>query len=204
MKIKDIQSIVNRIIEELVPNFTQKGLLIVSPISDGILRGFSFEGSSFNKESFYVDVFVQPLYVPGEVIDFNLGRRILGENSSDRWELNEKNVFEKLFFAIKSQGLPVVNVETPEALCSWIDSLPPVGDVYSKQAKAYSLAYTGRFDEAIAELASLKLALDLKVPWMVVIDQRADQLLELLRKNPSSVNEKMKVWSKETLGRLKL
>ena len=55
-----------------LPDFAVKGPLMFIPPAERLLRGISFEGSSFDKTSFYVTVFVMPLCIPTKHLYFNL------------------------------------------------------------------------------------------------------------------------------------
>lgn len=203
MRTKDIQPILKRILETL-PGFVAKGVMIIaSPINE-ILRGFYFEDSGFDKRVFYVWAFVQPLYVPDVTVSFYLGK-CLGGGSGERWRLDQMNLADEVLSSIKSEGLPWIEAgSTPLALCSWVESLPNRKDPYVRQARAYSLASAHRFDEAKGALHNLVLSLDIKVPWMVQMRDRAIKLSDLVESGASDVDAQLLEWKNETARHLRL
>ena len=104
MRTKDFVMLEKRFLHNL-PNFIIKGpLLFIAPI-EHTLKGFHFDGSNFDKKSFYVNVFFMPLYKPSQHIYLTFGRR-LGDGGGDRWSTDEVGFETRLEAAM--QGAPVL------------------------------------------------------------------------------------------------
>ena len=86
MTTKEFVSLEKRLLPEL-PGFAIKGpLMLIRPV-ECMLRGISFEGSSFDKTSFYVTMFVMPLCVPTNHLYLNFGSRVRRAEGGDRWSI---------------------------------------------------------------------------------------------------------------------
>ena len=64
MRTSEFDKLAREQLRTLLPDFTlATGLVFEVPIAD-LLRGLSFQGSSYDQTSFYLVAFVQPLYIP--------------------------------------------------------------------------------------------------------------------------------------------
>lgn len=72
MRKTEFNSLIKALTKEL-PGFAVKGSLMFIPPCRHLLRGIYFETSAADKRSFYVTVFVLPLFVPTDHIYLNLG-----------------------------------------------------------------------------------------------------------------------------------
>ena len=88
-----------------MPGFAIKGSMIYASPVGCILRGLDFEGSSFDRNSFYATVFAMPLCVPTDHLYFNFGDRLQIANA-DRWDINSPSVHADLASAVEQQGVP--------------------------------------------------------------------------------------------------
>ena len=184
--------------------FACKGPMIVAPIGEGILRGFYFEDSGFDRGAYYVWAFVQPLYVPATTINFSLGKR-LGYASGTRWKIQQPSVYEEIESLVMNDGIEFIRyATTPGELSDWCASLLHSADPYVLQSHAYSLAAASRYEEALVVVQQLIDNLDLKWEWMMEIANRATILKRIMIEHPSNVGTQLLEWQIKTMRCLKL
>ena len=210
MKARDIKAIYEAILPTL-PGFEAKGpLLFVSPI-DHILKAFCIEGSDFDSFSFYIWVFVLPLYVPTKYLYFSFGNR-LTDQQSDRWSFTEENKEElvgDLLKAMRQQGLSFLfKIDTPLDLASKASlfSVAP-NDPYLGEAVAYSLVLADKTSEAMEALKFLNALLagiDQQKTWIEDIRRRALSVRKHLSESPAEAKKLLMKWEQQTLLNLKL
>jgi hypothetical protein len=145
--------------EHLLPVLPQfeikRGRLFESPIDD-LLRGFGHQPSNFSRTGFYLSSFVQPLYVPNDVIIGPVGDR------TGPWQVDEDSPDDVRAFV--EQALVSLNsVRTPADLVEWLQAdLKEGDDPHRREELAYSLILTGdvaaarrQIDAAIASTEDL-------------------------------------------------
>jgi len=197
MRTKDFNSLTTALMKDL-PGFRVKGSLMFIPPCKHLLRGIYFEPSAADGRSFYVWVFVLPLFVPTEHLYFNLGKRI-----GSGWNADSPDLLIELCEAIKREALPFLNsmgtlkglTETP------IENSP---DIRAQQAIAYGLAITGDIEQALIALDLLILSLDVEFPWQQAIKDKAQELSSMLKQDPSLALRCLQTWEAETIRNLKL
>ncbi len=111
MKAKIVNHISRKYLLPNLPDFSVKGHLLYHQDIQYLLRGFCFESSAFNRESFTINVFVQPLYVPRNYLSFTIGNRVgLLNKGRDIWwdyeEAQERKIMEEVLSLILSDGIP--------------------------------------------------------------------------------------------------
>jgi len=135
---------------KVFPQFRVKGsLAYIQPVAS-ILRGL-FRERSIDPESFYVWVFIQPLYIPSDHIFFNFGWRV-GRD----WKLADPELIPKLRTAIVTEGLPFLESvqgpsDIPEAALKWKQPAGPI----IQQIVGYSYARIGDVNKACEVLDTL-------------------------------------------------
>lgn len=174
------------------PEFEQKGRLLVAKPRGRILRGLYLENSS-DPTRIYVWVFVQPLYVPGQHVVFNLGKRLGG--GAKTWTLDG---MMGLLAAVQKEARPFLEgISSPEALLKW-DFIHAYSGHFREQACAYSLVALGRMSEGSQALRRLAHALAGGRPWMIEIAREAERLAELADHDPKAAQELLTRWESET------
>lgn len=206
MRTKDFVALEKRLLPKLA-NFTIKGpLLFIVPIGH-TLRGFHFEGSSFDKESFYVDAFFMPLYVPSQHVHFTFGRR-LRDRGGDRWSTGDVG-FEAVLEAAVQKEVPfLAGLNTALDVAN---ALKPLGsNPHCHEAFAYTLAQAGEIrgavdaiDTLLALVESLK-RVNPKLTWELEIAERAQSLKAKLTANPDAASAQLAAWESETIRNLGL
>jgi hypothetical protein len=203
MKTTEIAAIGKHLLSEL-PGFAVKGqLLLMRPLGH-TLRGIFFD-RSVNPRGFYVQVFIQPLFVPAEHFSFNVGWRLGG--GAYTWDADAAGVISELVAEVKREALPFLSsVQSPRDVASAAASLLKSGDVYVQQAIAYAFARAGDVQHAVTALAQLERMLDAKeqYPWQTEMERKAKTLKLELRENSAVVLRQLESWEAETIKELAL
>jgi hypothetical protein len=185
-----------------LPGFSIRGSLMFLPPVKETLRGFSFEGSSFDKTSFYVNMFVLPLCVPTEYLYFNFGNRVRHGRGADRWSIDRPDLLEELGGALKRQALEFLR--PIESLFDFVKVAKsfPLTNINTREAIAYSLVRVGEFQEGRAALGELLQQVDTKSEWQRAIAERAETLDRKLALNPVEGQRQVENWEAQTLKNL--
>jgi hypothetical protein len=203
MKTTEIAAFGKRLLADL-PGFAVKGrMLFMRPVGH-TLRGIFFD-RSINPRGFYVQVFLQPLFVPAEHVAFNVGWRLGGD--SRIWNADAPGLISELDAALKREALPFLSgAQSPQDVAQAAASLRKSGDSHVQQAIAYSLARGGETQPAATALAQLGEMLNLKAqyPWQQEMQRRAEVLRAELRDNPSAAHQRLASWEAETTKKLGL
>jgi hypothetical protein len=203
MKITEITSIGKRLLADL-PGFAVRGqMLFMRPVGH-TLRGI-FLDRSVNPRGFYVQVFIQPLFVPAKHVAFNVGWRLGG--SSHIWNAEAPGLISELDAALKRDAMPFLSsVQLPQDVARAAASLQKSGDPYVQQTIAYALARGGEVQQAVTALTQLVEMLDLKerYPWQLEMQRRAEALKGELRDNLSEAHRRLEFWADGTKKQLGL
>jgi hypothetical protein len=203
MKKNDFVALGKRLLPNLPSDFVLEGsLLLIRPVKS-VLRGIHFEGSSFDKTSFYAHAFILPLCVPTKFLYFLFGDR-LRIAGADRWNINEPNMLSELSATIKREAVPFFSrVQSIRDVQEIAKSHPNPKDPHVQQAIAYAAARSGDVARANEELNRLVRSLDLKIPWQREMTQRAETLKVKLG-NSDDAQRQLEAWERETLKNLGL
>jgi hypothetical protein len=193
-----------------LPGFAaSRGLLYRAPIRD-LLNGFCFDPSAFDRQSFYLYVFVQPLYVPCSHIILSFGTRL-----GFGWELtkeNENEVAAKLLTCIRNEGLPWLEpLQTPADFANNIATsttmYKPDG-LHLLRAIAYSQALVGDFQKALGTLKHLFATYDSPGPadpeWQHNLFKEVNCFRDTLLQDHAAAQALLKRWRVETLEAIRL
>jgi hypothetical protein len=142
MTTREFEKLAREHLLPLLPGFeVKKGLLFETPIGY-LLRGLTFQPSQYDRDSLYLSVFVQALYVPEEVVLATHDER------SPRFAATETEAM-RAFVAGPGRGL-LDQLRTPADLAECLESRerghPP--DPFPLEVLAYSQLLSGRRDEA--------------------------------------------------------
>lgn len=184
--------------------WARDGLLVVQPVKD-LLRGVVFEASGSDKGRFYVNVFVQPLFVPVADLPLNLGWRLGGP--SHRWDRTSPTLMADLQKRFEEEILPFFErVRSPAEVPDSVRELRKTADPIARQAAAYALAWEGDAARSIAELKSLATSLRVEnaAPWQVMVADRAILLAGLLERDPREARLQLEAWEVGTIRALGL
>ena len=189
-------------LQHLPDDFATDGaILFLSPIAH-ILRGVLVNRSS-DPQVFYLEVFVQPLFLPSAHVVLNLGWRLGG--GLKRWRIDEQGVIEAAAQRIRDEVVPVLRpIDRPEALITAISERKIVGGSYSDEVVAYALAQGGRRDEAVDALNLLEASYDPSIVWQKEAAARAHSLRETLVTAPDRAQRMLSQWEARTVEKLGL
>jgi hypothetical protein len=185
------------------PGFEIKGSLMFLPPLEHTLRGFSFEGSAFDKTSFYVTVFFMALCIPRKHLIFNLGER-LRDRGSDRWTVNGANFEAALESAMKKEVPLLERLKTPQDVAEMAAQKGHPKDPYRQETIAYMSAFAGQIKPALSALENLSAMLDTSVRWQEEMASRAQLLQTELLKNPKEAKRQLTAWKADTVRNLGL
>lgn len=203
---KQFQMLSRPLMQQLRGYVGKLDLLYRLPL-DHVLCGLCFEGSSFDKYSFYVNYFAMPLYVPVDYLTLNFGGRVRSERG-DRWNINDASVQERLSDAVQAQCLPFFSrIRSASQLADVIEEDLAGRDRYREdpnalEAIAYSRIMAGDDQRSKQALTRLLAALDPSgVPWHSKIKERAGMLWCL---DPVNSRQRLIEWEKMTITSLGL
>ena len=217
MRKKDFEAIGRQLLPDL-PGFAVKGYLLLLRPLDHTLRGICFNGS-IDPRSFYVEVFIQPLFVPSRHISLNIGwwlRRVSGR--SDSWGADDPNLVEELCMELKREALPFLSrIQTPRDVADAAGVVHPTkgpglhqpiarasGDPITQQAIAFALARADEIEKGREALAPLIRTLHDKIPWRREMAERALSLQGMLLNDPAAARRQLDAWEAETVKSLGL
>ena len=187
MKTKDFVALEKLLLPKL-PNFTIKGpLLFIVPVGH-ILRGFHFDGSSFDKKGFYVNAFFMPLYVPSQHLHLTFGRRLRDEGG-DRWNTEQPGFEATLEVAMQKEVPFLAHLNTALNVANALS--PPGSNPHTHEALAYSFAKAGETRAALDAIDTLLRLIEsikhgtAKLTWELEIAERAQLVKAKLVANPS-------------------
>jgi len=199
MKKKDFEKIGRALLPEFADFRLHGQTLFLEPIRH-TLRGL-FLDRSVNNRGFYVQVFVQPLFVPAKHIGFNFGWRLGGP--SHLWNADAPRLIDELGSAIRDEALPFLRrIESPRDVADAARQLNKSADPHVQQAVAYSLTRAGDVDGALREIGKLIALLDRTIPWQAEMVERAEGLKSQLLKDLNCANRMLEQWEAETVVNL--
>jgi len=193
-----------KILLPALPGFALRGkLLLLEPLGH-TLRGIFFAGS-IDPRSFYVQVFLQPLFVPANHFVFNVGWRLGGESHS--WKADEPRLQSSLTTALQREALPFLSrVQSLSDVVLCAQSLRESGDPYVQQAIAYSFARNEDIVQATDALTALIELLKRRgdYAWQHEMARRAASLKKQLQDAPSDAQRMLEGWESDTAKKLGL
>jgi hypothetical protein len=189
-----------RAIQCAVPGLYAKGSILAATPRGRILRGVCLEGS-IDPDGVYLNVFVQPLYVPATTVVLSLGERLGG--GCRTWSVEQADAAA---VAVRDEGLPFFGpISSAEALANWA-YLDEHSDARSLEVKAYSLVASGRLAEGIQALRKLAESLsgEEELEWIIEVRKQAEHLADLAETNPTAAHELLAKWESETVSALRI
>jgi hypothetical protein len=200
---KDIIKLERELLEHL-PGLSLKGSLMFKLPIKPVLRGVVLEGSSFDRNSFTVTAFMQPMCVPAEHLHLNFSVRIRQPEGGDRWSTTRPDLVVELSGALKRQAVPFLS--RAASLIDFVAAARTFSrtNPNTQRAIAYSLARAGRIDEGAEIIDQLLDRLDAKVPWQAALAHEATQLRTKMAANPTEALQQLETWELETVRKLGL
>jgi hypothetical protein len=184
------------------PDLTIGKFCMYLPVKNSLLRGLSFEGSSFDKASFSVTGFIMPLYVPTDHFYFTFGDSVRFGRGADRWSLEMPEVAHQLIAAIRKTAIPMFQrVETPSSFIDFALT-ERARTVRVEEALGLSLARVGEFDRAVAIFRDLINHGNTDVQWQRDLVREAHAYIDQLQSDPRGFQARLDEWEAETLRKL--
>lgn len=195
-----------RIQKELLHDFSEfricNGLMLL-PIVDGLLRGVIFEGSSFDKYSFRITAFVQPLFVPSRYLSLTLPEPIRKANGADRWSVLDGDLKALLVRAFREQAVSYFG--RIQNIADFITALSQQDATIRSQEKlAYAFVKSGDVESALSVFSRIRSMADQDIAWQKEIAHQADSISTMLRQDIELANTKIEEWEAHTLENIKL
>ena len=215
MKRKELEAIGKLLLPDL-PEIAVKGdTLFMRPIGH-VLRGICFNGS-IDPRSFYVEVFVQPLFVPAQEINLGIGWRLRSKIAGPTsWSADSPSLVTELRNTLQREALPFLRrVQSPMDFAVAVGAVHPVDgpmppqsiDTSSnparQQAVAYAWARAGDIRQAEDALNRLIQLADQNPFWNKEADQ-AGMLKSVLLTDPAAAQRQLDAWEAETVKNLGL
>lgn len=207
MKIKDFVLLETRLLERF-PGFTIKGQLMFMIPLEHTLRGFHFDGSSFDKKSLYVDAFFMPLCVPTEHVHFTFGRRVR-DKGGDRWNADDLHFEAALESAMQEEVPFLARLRTAKDVASALEPLTRPNDAgyvnpHCYEALAYTLVQAGETTAAANVIDTLLKRANPTVIWESEIASRSRIIRDKLTEKPEKAQEQLAVWESENIRNLEM
>ncbi|WP_286920167.1 hypothetical protein [Flavobacterium sp. UBA4197] len=208
MKHSEIKTIYNLYLKDKMPtDYILKGDILYKKPIDSLLVGFCFERSGLNSNGFYLNAFVQPLYVPSEDISLTFGYRVTN-TVSDFWEINPESENRLLFSSLEMEMNRSIDTflsifNSPTSFYKYYED--KCVNLRMVQAVVLSSCYDlldERF-ELMTKYISILEEEDMSINWKRNIFEQA----KLLRDQISNKNELHNIlfgWKNETIRHLKL
>lgn len=205
MKKSDFAKIGKQLLD-LMPRYTVKGDLVYGLTDYRLLCGMSFEGSSFNKETFFVNYFVMPLAKPTQFLYFNFGDRLRDRRGTDGWSATQIDLIEELRIAVKSQFVPWISIfESPREATSLINKWADEAQNYRIwETGAVLLASYGDIGGAVVLIDRFFEVCDFSMPWHRYVAEHLDELKKACMESPQALETLLDSRAEKTLTHLKL
>jgi hypothetical protein len=203
-----VRSLVKKLQSQL-PGFSAKSRLLFRTPVEHLLCGFYFDSSAYVKERFYLEVFVQPLYLSSDHIVLTFGGRM--RTGGILREITSESIEGKVLTAIQSEGLPFLSkfrmpadmafaCEQPSAFSN--DFCWPTEDINVWETAAYSWFLAGNMRKSLEYLKRIDLNVqhgDDKRGWVLDLQNRANHISAMLRdENEKGVRSLLNSWEAET------
>jgi len=219
MKSKLINQLSKQYLLPYLPEFKIKGHLLYLNNNDYFLGGFWFESSSFQANTFVIEAFVQPLFIPSEHLWFNFGTRLKSVTSGcEMWwtylQDTQNEMMEEVRVLIISQGLKFLHDRLPidKFLHTYGKDInhPNVNNAESV-CYAYLLNNPKKRIQSIIHLNVLlkKLQYDImanpEILWLNEVKERVELIANYMKKNERiKAIDQLNEWKEYTISQLKI
>ncbi|MFL5920937.1 MAG: hypothetical protein ACJ75Q_14340 [Gaiellaceae bacterium] len=213
MRTSEFDKLAREQLRTLLPDFAvATGLVFEVPIAD-LLRGLSFQGSSYDQTSFYLVAFIQPLYIPSDEVVPTFSERSPRFPGTDA--LGEIRSFVagagRTFFE---------HLRTPADFADWLEreERGHRPDPFALEALAYSRLLAGQAEVArrwldlTAETAGAYIRRDIDEGLyaeneehpLLTVRERTTQLCDALAVSAQDALAVLERWRQETASHLGL
>lgn len=192
---------------EFVTN--KRSEIFIAPIGH-VLRGFTFESSTYTKEDFYFWWFFMPICIPINHLTMGNGGRLNAPGGHTGWRTDMPDLPEKLLAAMIPKALPLLQSihsiqDTIEAIYTHRGTRL-ITDINILDDIACLQILDGRFDSALVTLDAIvakEQGTDRR-QWILDIVERMKGLRSKLQEDPQLAVDQVKSWQDYTFKSLKL
>ncbi|TRC79138.1 hypothetical protein FJV80_23795 [Mesorhizobium sp. WSM4310] len=203
MNERGFTSIIKKILPQLRGYKIYNGLVYKSPVDD-LLMAITYNSSSNDKNSFYIQYFFIPLFVPTESLHFAFGDRAVPRPGVTGWYYDMPNLTEEIRLSLLAQALPFLNnIKSPGDAARTLKSRSQ-DNPHIRRAIAFCAAREGNVDEAVRELDQLISSVKIRTNWELEIKETAILLREKLIVGIIEANDQLNSWRSKTIENLKL
>ena len=192
MKAKDKLNIIKKL--SLPPYFIKKGTMAYYFVEEKemkVLVGLCLN-SVFDKEKFFIEYFVQPLFIPFDTFNLTIGKRIGNYWIKDNISLiNKSLIFNK--------------IDSFKNLLLWVKKNFDTKTIYQYQFLGYLYLLQDEPEKAILELKKGLEDINEIPEWKLVEVERIKTIINFIKINDnSSIFKLFQQWQNETIQKLKL
>jgi hypothetical protein len=163
------------LLPRLPAGFVARGSLVFKVSPDNILHGVKTNASSYTKD-FYVEIFVQPLYVPSDSINFNFGKRV--GSGSTTWSADDA-----LADAIAREAPELFRrIGEPRSLA--LDAENNMRNTHLAEAAGRSWFACGDNHRAVRALRIAAGPTDDSRDWVLELQRRCSAFADLIERDP--------------------
>ena len=177
MKKNELKRIIKTDILPFFEDFYQKSDMLIYKNSNEILKGISFDISSFGKVS--CTLFIQPLFVPFDEISFMYSLSIRDEDNRQWWDLNGE-ILQVLIDKIKQNEAFLIDANNS---CDFYKVFKDNSNksIRFREGIAYASCYSNNesYKQELSDLASMIKDSDLNYNWLIDCLNRAEKLLSM-------------------------
>ena len=206
MKKKDAEKIGKQLLPNM-PGFQAKGNLVFSRPISHVLQALYFEGSSYSKEDFYLNIFIFPLFSPEEHLSFNYGER-LQHSMGQGWNTDMPNLISQLEEAVNSEqaALYLTPINSISEFIQRLDVINSGSDksLYYYEAMGFAHVLNGETDEAFKNLRKVEEQANVSSHWQLKLKERSEYFQKLLKENPIQAIKQLEEWEAFTVENLKV
>ncbi|CAN5275531.1 hypothetical protein BH20ACT16_BH20ACT16_04350 [soil metagenome] len=206
MKLREVQRLIGAYIAPSFPELRLSGDMLVRWDGDPIVRGFVFDRSQAHKEMVRLHVFAQPLFVPADVIYLSVAET-LGDFLFDDPE-KEADRMEEVLRRAEHEGRCFLErvsdcCSLAETMLTWPRGL--MDEDLSGEIRAYCLLWSGRADEAAAQLdVVIDQLREFEVESELETLTQVTQIRKALGRSDAKAHELLETWASQTKEALQL
>ncbi len=194
---KEFQKILNDALPVSRGFAVRGGLAFIKPV-ESVLRGICCE-RSIDPDSFYVWVFVQPMYVPSDHIFFNFGWRV-----GEVWMRGDPELIPRLKKSICERAMPFLEfANEPKHLPMAAEKWNQIHDPVVMQIVGYSYAKIGDVEKA-CEVLERFVHRAKETGYGLSRVQDVERFLDLLKSDFQAAQCMLVSWERETRAKLRL
>ena len=201
MKKRVITSLLNSIKEQLGvdgQNLQIRGVTAIQLPHNDLYRGIAINAPQTPREDFYIHIFVVPLYLPTEVLYYNIGWRLGGRSTT--WAAN---TLHDVIDHIKMEAIPwLESVSTPQGFLAAVPKLGKGQDLYVLQAMIAVSAVAGEREQLSSALGNLERLACGGFAWQIELLERGRLIQKLFLQDQDALQKVLGEWRASTCQKL--